>query len=123
VTNKPLDHPDPLALEGYHPKNQFSIHPSVGPKTFFSLHDQEETALQHPSLEEVVSARVRAHGSGQHFPQFGSKANYPTRVAVDFGEPFLRKRAVLGLFLFPPKNSHLAWSPAISDATQQCLIA
>jgi hypothetical protein len=35
----------------------------------------------------------------------------------------LRKRAVLGLFLFSPKNSHLVWSPVISDATQQSLIA
>ena len=51
----------------------------------------------HPSLEMVVSTRVRVHGSGQHFPQFDSKASRPLPVASDFEWPFLRKIAKLWL--------------------------
>ena len=38
-------------------------------------------ALSYPSLEVVISTRVCAHGSGQHFLQFGSKASRPIPVA------------------------------------------
>ena len=57
----------------------------------------KEGDYRHPSLEMVVSTRVRVHGSGQHFPQFDSKASRPLPVASDFEWPFLRKIAKLWL--------------------------
>ena len=61
------------------------------------LHFAPWVNLPHPSLEVVVSTGVRVHGSGQHFPQFDSKASRPIQVASNFEWPFLRKMAKLWL--------------------------
>ena len=44
---------------------------------------------RHPFLKLNVSTRVCDQGSGQHFPQFGSKARNLILVAAGFGWPFL----------------------------------